>query len=350
MELSFFERKEMVENQLKTRYTIKSQRKRCKNMKKILEDIKTNTYERFYLFYGEEKYMISQMKNQLKKALVSEDDTMNYSYFEGKKADSVEIAELAKTLPFFSDHRFIILDETGLGKKSDDSFIEALKEASDTSVLLFIEDSVDKRSKIYKFLSKEGHVVCFESAGDKELSRWLMSLLKKEGKQMSSSTMRSFLYRCGSDMYTLKNELEKLISYVGERKEITIHDLEQLTSSQTTNLIFVMLEAIARKQREKVLTLYYDLIELRESPFGILALLVRQCNQLLQVKDLDRLGKNNGMIAKQMKVPVFVAGKLKDQASCFRWKHCVICSSYVRRQMRRLKQERSATGLEWNCY
>ncbi len=108
-----------------------------------------------------------------------------------------------------------------------------------------------------------------------------MSLLKKEGKQMSSSTMRSFLYRCGSDMYTLKNELEKLISYVGERKEITIHDLEQLTSSQTTNQIFVMLEAIARKQREKVLTLYYDLIELRESPFGILALLVRQCNQLL---------------------------------------------------------------------
>ena len=299
MELSFFERKEMVENQLKTRYTIKSQRKRCKNMKKILEDIKTNTYERFYLFYGEEKYMISQMKNQLKKALVSEDDTMNYSYFEGKKADSVEIAE------------------PGLGKKSDDSFIEALKEASDTSVLLFIEDSVDKRSKIYKFLSKEGHVVCFESAGDKELSRWLMSLLKKEGKQMSSSTMRSFLYRCGSDMYTLKNELEKLISYVGERKEITIHDLEQLTSSQTTNQIFVMLEAIARKQREKVLTLYYDLIELRESPFGILALLVRQCNQLLQVKDLDRLGKNNGMIAKQMKVPVFVAGKLKDQAKLF---------------------------------
>ena len=52
-------------------------------------------------------------------------------------------------------------------------------------------------------------------------------------------------------MYTLKNELEKLISYVGEREEITIRDLEELTSSQTTNQIFVMLEAIAKKQREK---------------------------------------------------------------------------------------------------
>ena len=65
------------------------------------------------------------------------------------------------------------------------------------------------------------------------------------------------------------------------------------------------------------MTLYYDLIELKESPFGILALLVRQCNQLLQVKDLDCLGKSNGMIAKQMKVPAFVAGKLKDQAKMF---------------------------------
>lgn len=49
-------------------------------------------------------------------------------------------------------------------------------------------------------------------------------------------------------------------------------------------MIFIMLDAIARKQRDKVLTLYYDLIELKESPFGILALLARQCNQLLQVK------------------------------------------------------------------
>ena len=51
-------------------------------------------------------------------------------------------------------------------------------------------------------------------------------------------------------MYTLKNELEKLISYVGEREEITIRDLEELTSSQTTNQIFVMLEQL-RESKEK---------------------------------------------------------------------------------------------------
>lgn len=95
-----FSKEEMVENLQKKGILSKAIERDAKNMKKILEDIKTNTYERFYLFYGEEKYMISQMKNQLKKALVSEDDTMNYSYFEGKRADAIEIVELAKTLPF----------------------------------------------------------------------------------------------------------------------------------------------------------------------------------------------------------------------------------------------------------
>ena len=153
-----------------------------------------------------------------------------------------------------------------------------------------------------------------DAAGQKRL-RKVAKICERHGMRVQNSVFEVLVD--AAHLVILKNELEKLISYVGERKEITIHDLEQLTSSQTTNQIFVMLEAIARKQREKVLTLYYDLIELRESPFGILALLVRQCNQLLQVKDLDRLGKNNGMIAKQMKVPVFVAGKLKDQAKLF---------------------------------
>ena len=152
---------------------------------------------------------------------------------------------------------------------------------------------------------------------NKELSQWITLLLKKDEKQMSISTMNNFLYRCGSDMHTLKNELDKLISYVGDRKEITSYDLEQLTSSQTINQIFIMLDAIARKQRDKVLTLYYDLIELKESPFGILALLAIQCNKLLQVKNLDDLGKDNGKISKEIKIPAFAVGKLKDQSKMF---------------------------------
>ena len=54
-------------------------------MKSIQEDIKTGNFKQAYLLYGEEAYLKQQYKNKMKAALVPEDDTMNFSYFEGKK-------------------------------------------------------------------------------------------------------------------------------------------------------------------------------------------------------------------------------------------------------------------------
>lgn len=287
-------------------------------MKRVLQHIKEQKYQNLYLFYGKEKYLVAQTRDKLKEALIPSGDTMNYSYFEGKKTDIPEILELIQTMPFFNDYRLLVLDQTELGKKSNDDFLNALKEMPETTILLIIEDDVDKRSKIYKYINKEGCAVSFETPKEKDLVLWVAQMLKKEQKKMTQKDIQLFLYNTGQDMFTIKNELEKLISYTKGREVIGAEDLEALTTAQTTNQIFVMLEAIAKKQRDTVLKLYYDLIELKESPFGILALLVRQCNQLLQTQSLLKAGKSQGEMAKELKVPPFVAGKLKQQVRLFK--------------------------------
>ena len=287
-------------------------------MKRVLQHIKEQKYQNLYLFYGKEKYLAAQTRDKLKEALIPSGDTMNYSYFEGKKTDLPEILELIQTMPFFNDYRLLVLDQTELGKKSNDDFLSALKEIPETTILLIIEDEVDKRSKIYKYINKEGCAVSFETPKEKDLVLWVAQMLKKEQKKMTQKDIQLFLYKTGQDMFTIKNELEKLIAYTKGREVIGSEDLEALTTAQTTNQIFVMLEAIAKKQRDTVLKLYYDLIELKESPFGILALLVRQCNQLLQTQSLLEAGKSQGEMAKELKVPPFVVVKLKQQVRLFK--------------------------------
>lgn len=287
-------------------------------MKRVLQHIKEQKYQNLYLFYGKEKYLAAQTRDKLKEALIPSGDTMNYSYFEGKKTDLPEILELIQTMPFFNDYRLLVLDQTELGKKSNDDFLSALKEIPETTILLIIEDEVDKRSKIYKYINKEGCAVSFETPKEKDLILWVAQMLKKEQKKMTQKDIQLFLYKTGQDMFTIKNELEKLIAYTKGREVIGSEELEALTTAQTTNQIFVMLEAIAKKQRDTVLKLYYDLIELKESPFGILALLVRQCNQLLQTQSLLEAGKSQGEMAKELKVPPFVVGKLKQQVRLFK--------------------------------
>lgn len=287
-------------------------------MKRVLQHIKEQKYQNLYLFYGKEKYLVAQTRDKLKEALIPSGDTMNYSCFEGKKTELPEILELIQTMPFFNDYRLLVLDQTELGKKSNDVFLNVLKEIPETTILLIIEDEVDKRSKIYKYINKEGCAVSFETPKEKDLVLWVAQMLKKEQKKMTQKDIQLFLYKTGQDMFTIKNELEKLIAYTKGREVIGSEDLEALTTAQTTNQIFVMLEAIAKKQRDTVLKLYYDLIELKESPFGILALLVRQCNQLLQTQSLLEAGKSQGEMAKELKVPPFVAGKLKQQVRLFK--------------------------------
>ncbi|MGN1148628.1 MAG: DNA polymerase III subunit delta, partial [Lachnospiraceae bacterium] len=65
---------------------------------------------------------------------------------------------------------------------------------------------------------------------------------------------------------------------------------------------------------------YYDLLALKEPPMRILFLIARQCNTLLQVKQLKNKGFDNKKIGEKIGLPGFIAGKYVTQASRFKEK------------------------------
>lgn len=294
-----------------------SDSKRGVFMRTINEHIKTNHFAPVYLIYGEESYLCQQAKEKLKKALVSPGDTMNFSRFEGKKIDLSEVIELAQTLPFFQDHRFLLLEDTGLFRSAPDELIDCIEQLPDTTCLCFLETEVDKRSKLYKTVKKCGYVANMEIPDDKTLSLWIVSLLKQENKQIKEPVLRFFLERTGTDMEHIRQELDKLCAYTLDRTEIVREDVEQITTQITTSKIFDMLEAVVQKKQQVALDYYYDLLALKESPLRILALLVRQFNLILQVKELDRRSVPKSEIAKKVGLPAFVVGKYIEQGKQF---------------------------------
>lgn len=156
-------------------------------MKTINEHIKKHEFVSFYLLYGEEDYLKKQMKDRLVRALVRDGDNMNFTGFEGKKINQEEVLDLAETLPFFSEKRVIVLENTELGKKCDEVFLKRLGELPDSTVLIFIEKGIDKRSKIYKFVNKHGYAADMAIQSEKQLMLWIGSLMKKEGKSITNA-------------------------------------------------------------------------------------------------------------------------------------------------------------------
>ncbi len=286
-------------------------------MKSLIEDLKTGQFSKIYLLYGEEAYLKKQYKEKLRNAMLSPDDTINFAYYEGKGINVKEVIDLAETLPFFAERRLIIIEDSGFFKNASPELADYIKELPETTSMIFVENEIDKRGKLYKAVKSCGRVVELGRQDEHTLIRWIAGNVKREEKQIREQTIRYFLEKVGTDMENIQRELEKLFCYTLEKEVITEEDIEEICTTQITNQIFDMVNAVAEKQQKKALDYYYDLIALKEPPMRILFLLTRQFRLLLEVKTMDKLGMARKEIAEKAGLMPFVVGKYQTQARAF---------------------------------
>ena len=286
-------------------------------MEQLLQDLKQENYKNVYLLCGEEAYLRNQYKKKLRDALVAEGDTMNYAYYEGKDINPRAVIDMAETLPFFADRRVLMLENSGFFKNKCEELADYVSTIPESTNLIFVETEIDKRNRLYKEVKKCGRVVEFGTQKEDTLLKWILGMLKKEGKNITKETLQIFLTKTGSDMQLIKNELDKLVSYTMGKEVITTADVEHVCITQTTNKIFEMVNAIAEGKQKQALELYEDLLSLKEPQMRILFLIARQFNQLYQVKLLGKEGLPSSEIAKQAGIVPFAMKKYQAQAKSF---------------------------------
>ena len=286
-------------------------------MKTIDEDIRNGQFQSVYLLCGEEAYLKKQYKDKLKRAMADPDDSMNFSAYEGKGINPKEVIDLAETLPFFANRRVILIENSGFFKNSCEELAEYMPQIPETTHFIFVEDEIDKRSKLYKAVKNAGKIVEFTSQTEELLTRWVLTRIKKEGKNITGSVMQLFLNKVGNDMGNIDRELEKLLCYCMEKEVIEAADVEAVTTEQTTNKVFDMVNAIAEHNQRKALDLYYDLLTLKEPPMRIMYLISRQFQILLNIKDMSGKGFDNAAMAKNAGIPPFAVRRNLSQAKGF---------------------------------
>lgn len=286
-------------------------------MRTIDEDIKTGQFKQIYLLYGNEAYLKKQYKDKLKRAMADAEDTMNFSAFEGKDINAKEIIDLAETMPFFAERRVILIENSGFFKNAADEMAEYIKQVSPTTFFIFVEEEVDKRSKLYKAVKNAGKIVEFAQQNEDVLTRWVLGRLKREGKKITGSVMQLFLSKTGTDMGNIDKELEKLFCYTMGRDVITAKDVEAVTTEQISNKIFDMVNAIAEHNQRQALDFYYDLLALKEPPMRILFLISRQFQILFNVKSATAKRVDNKTIAQKAGIPEFAVRRNQAQARNF---------------------------------
>ncbi len=282
--------------------------------RQLNEDIKNGTFKRCYLIYGDEAYLRLQNRDKLVKALGGEGASMNFTKYEGDGINPAEVIDMAETMPFLSDKRVILIENSGFFKDGCSELTEYLKAPSETTFFVFSEKEVDKRKDIFKAVSKIGMEMCCDTQDEDTLKRWIAGKISSEGKSISPRAAAFFLERVGTDMSNISTEIEKLICYCIDRDTITEEDINAVCANWLTSRIFAMTDAIASQDQKKAIDLYYDLLALKEPPAKILALITRQFNIMLQVKEMSENHKDRSLIASGAGIAPFLVGKYENWA------------------------------------
>ena len=290
-------------------------------MKSLNEDLKTGQFKQIYLFFGEEDYLKEQYKGRFIKSMISPDDTMNYTCFEGKKSDVNEIIGQADTMPFFADKRLIVVEDSELFKTGGTELGDYIKNLPETTYMIFVEKAVDKRSKLYKAVRDKGRIVEFQRQTESTLRAWIRQKVKAEHKVMSGDAETLFLSKTGEDMNLISKELDKLLCYTLKKDTISAEDVEAVCIEQITDNIFDMIDAMTAGRQNDALDIYYSLLAQKEPPMRILFLMTKQYRMLFEIKDHVRMGRGRSEIANKMHLHPFVAGKCMDQAKKFKTSH-----------------------------
>ena len=109
-------------------------------MKSLQEDLKTGNFKTAYLLYGEEAYLRQQYKDKLLKELNPDGDTMNFIRYEGKGIEIREMIDLCETMPFFADHRVILVENSGFFKNKCEELADYMKTLPDYVRMIFVEE------------------------------------------------------------------------------------------------------------------------------------------------------------------------------------------------------------------
>jgi DNA polymerase-3 subunit delta len=157
--------------------------------------------------------------------------------------------------------------------------------------LIFTAEAIDKRGKLYKIISELGVVHYFstargEAAQKEILQKEAQKLLDSYGKKLSSTAWIALGKKTGFELRRSLTELEKLVSFVGERGTVEEKDVEAVVGKTREDSIFDLTTALSEKNQLAALAALRALLDQGTHHLIILTMIVREIRLLLQARIL----------------------------------------------------------------
>jgi DNA polymerase-3 subunit delta len=296
-----------------------------------------------YLLYGEEPYLQEEWMLALKTAVLEESAReFNYQWMDGSKMTPAQVANQANILPAFAEKRMLVIKrpdflatakketvKKGAGQKESakkeksaaDPLLAYFDDPSaSTCLVLWHPDAVDKRSRYYKALDKNGCLVEMPRLKGAELSRWIQQECRTLGFALTQEALGEISSRESAGLGDLRQELQKIALYyetetAAKPVTLSLSQTRYVTTPAPETNIFEMVDHIGRKEGEKAIEILRATFVTGEPPVRVLFMIARQFRLIFQACEYRRQGMTEKDFARDLSLHPFVAGKAFRQSA-----------------------------------
>lgn len=268
-----------------------------------------------YLFYGVEDYLKNETVNRLEDILIEPDmHDLNYSVFhipnknEKQSEPSAGITEKnvvlenalssCNSLPFISVKKMVVIKNIHKLSESQDELLKKYIEKPHLSACLVLVggDKLPKR-EIFRKIEKLYPTVNFYNLFENQICSWIIEYTKNFKKNISPDGPEEILKITGNNLFDIKNELDKLVLYIGDKTEIEMNDIVNCCGHFRENTVFELMPALAEKKTETAIKILTNIFNSGEDEYMILAQVADRYRKYLRFTELTESGVEDGEAA-----------------------------------------------------
>ncbi len=275
-------------------------------LKHFLASEKPEALPRLFLAFGEEFLTRKAFDRIVDRLVPTEKRALSYELLEGVEAALPNIMERLSTYSF--EELLVVAvknapvfpgpgtpKQTGFSKPEIEAFQEFIKNSfPEGHYLVLTTDSADKRRALFKAIKDIGMAVdCTVPKGSRQadknqqtalLRTTMEAVLSKAQKGIDNDAFACLVDHTGFEPSTFSDNLDKLVSFIGERRSITVDDVRRVVKRTRKDPIFELTNAVAERNPATALFYLKSLLKGGFHPLQILTALTNQMRKLLLVK------------------------------------------------------------------
>lgn len=288
------------------------------NFQEFLKQFNSGKVFPVYFFYGAENYFKNQALDIIfSKYVTSQTSSFNRDIFYGDDGDAAKIVNTVLTIPMMSEKRVVVVKNyQRLSQPGKELILKYCKQPVSQTILVLVAEEIDFRNKIYSSLRNFAECIECKPPYDNQVPMYISQFSEKRGKKISLAAINLLQSKSGNSLGELISQVEKLISYTGDKEIISEDDVEKLVGISRNYNIFQLRDAIGDRRISESLTILRRMIEMGESPVYIVSSLTSFFTVLIRARELIRKRIPRSDMAKQLGVhPYFLDATIRQAKS-----------------------------------